>query len=173
MPSKNKPFSKKYTKKQTISEIRRLLKSNKRLTKADFVEGNTIFTRYIAKDQTKVFDKTPFVLILRVGSSHTLGLNFHWIPMRMRMWLVRYIVRENKNNIKNGRRIQFSYRKIRPLLKKLGYAPCIRLYINSRLQNRGVLIPPERLIEITPLASEAFTGMTEEQLYGLAKAKRI
>lgn len=164
---------KQYTKQQTVAEIKKLLKRKQRLTNIEFQTGVVIFTHYNAKDKSKVYDKTPFFMVLKTSKTYTLGLNFHWIPMSMRIWLIRYIVRINKERLRNGYRIKFTYKQIKPLLKKMGFAPCIRLYINKRISKYGVVIPPERLIEIAPISAETFTGVPEEKLYNLAKKKRI
>ena len=164
---------KQYTKQQTVAEIKKLLQRKQRLTNIEFQTGVVIFTHYNAKDKSKVYDKTPFFMVLKTSRTYTLGLNFHWIPMSMRIWLIRYIVRINKERLRNGYRIKFTYKQIKPLLKKMGFAPCIRLYINKRISKYGVVIPPERLIEIAPISAETFTGVPEEKLYNLVKKKRI
>jgi len=59
------------------------------------------------------------------------------------------------------------------MLKGLGYAPCIRLYINSRMGRVGVVIPPERLLEVSKLKTESFTNgkYSAAQLYNMAKKR--
>jgi hypothetical protein len=65
-------------------------------------------------------------MVLKSNKSHMLGLNFHWLPMPLRVLLIKKIIRLNKQNIKNKVPLEFSYRTLKPFLKKLGYAPCIR-----------------------------------------------
>jgi len=147
-----------------------LIRERKRITSADFKPGNLIFTRYNAKDKTRVFDKTPLALVLRRNSHHTLVLNFHWLPMNMRINLVKVIIKMNAQNIKNNKRLEFDYRQLKPLLKRYGYAPVIRLYINSRIGSLGVVIPPERLLEVAKLKTETFTGgVSANKMYANAK----
>lgn len=121
------------------------------------VPGNLLFTFYDAKHKENTYDRTPLVLTLKRSSRYTLGLNFHWIPLSMRLNLIKTIIRMNEKNIKNGKPLQFSYNDLKPMLKSLGYAPCIRLYINNRLSKTGVVIPPERLFEVARLKTETFT----------------
>lgn len=144
------------------------------MNNGNFKVGNLLIMRYYAKDTKKVFDVQPMVLILSVNDSHMLGLNFHWIPFKMRIWLIRYIIKVNKERIRKGERIKFDYKKVKPFLKKMKYAPCIRLYIRKRIGSSGVVIPPERLIEVAPLKTEIFThGVQAEKMYELAMRKRI
>jgi len=156
--------------KQSYAKVKNLLKEKKRLTKKDMIPGNLIFTHYDAKYKENTYDRTPLVLILRRNPTHTLGLNFHWLLMNMRMDLVLHIMKLNKRNIQDGLPLQFSYDKMKPLLKKFGYAPCIRLYINKRFAKSGIKIPPSRLMEITMLKTETFTAgrYSAPQLFKMA-----
>ena len=141
------------------------------MTKKDMIPGNIFFTFYDAKYKENTYDRTPLVLVLRRNRSHTLGLNFHWIPLSMRINLIKAIVAMNEKNIKNNKPLEFSYETLKPMLKGLGYAPCIRLYINKRIGSTGVVIPPDRLMEVARLKTETFTNgkYSAEQLYVMAR----
>jgi len=163
--SKIKAFGSKLTKKikelsipQSNKAIKELIKEKRRLRNRDFVPGNIIFTSYNAKDKSQTFDKTPLMMVLRRNGTHTLGLNFHWAPLSMRINLIKIIVQMNAKNIQNNKPLEFNYKQIRPLLKQLGYAPIIRLYINKRISSVGVVLPPERLMEAARLRTESFTN---------------
>jgi len=114
--------------------------------------------KYDAKDADKTFDKTPLMMVLKRNGSHTLGLNFHWAPMSMRINLIKIIIQLNAKNIQNNKPLEFNYKQIRPLLKQFGYAPIIRKYINRRISSIGVVLPPERLMEAARLRTESFTN---------------
>lgn len=158
------------TKQQSAQQIRKFTSSLKSLDRStDFKPGNLLIYRYKAKFDEFIYDKRPMILVLSVSKSYTLGLNFHWIPFNMRLWLVKYILRKNKANIQSGKGISFSYKKIKPLLKKMNYAPCIRLYINSNISPKGVVLPPDRLIEAAQLQMEMFTGVPEDRLWKMKK----
>ena len=161
---------KELTPTQSYKKVKELLKEKKKITKKDFFPGNLIFTFYNAKYKEFTYDKTPLILILRRNNSHTLGLNFHWLPLKYRLNLIRIIMKMNKENIKEGKPIQFSYQDLKPLLKKFGYAPCIRLYINKRIGPTGLVIPPDRLLEVARLKTEIFTNgkYTAEQMFKMA-----
>lgn len=165
-------FYKEISLKQSNAKVQDLLKERVRLNaKKHFQPGHLIFTSYNAKDKTQTFDKTPLALILKRGTKHTLVLNFHWIPVSMRLNLIRHIMLINKKNIADGRPIEFNYRQLKPMLKSLGYAPCIRLYINARMGRIGVPIPPERLGEVARLKAQSFTRgrYTATELFQRAK----
>lgn len=150
--------------KQTAEQLKKFVSEVRYLNNKVFTPGQLLIYRYNAKYKEKIYDKRPMVLVLRSNKKHMLGLNFHWIPFAMRMWLVRYIIKENKANIKNGEKLVFPYKKIRPLLKKI-CAPCIRLYLHRGISPKGVVLPPEHLIEAAQLRMEMFTGVPEDKLW--------
>lgn len=156
---------------QSYKKVKELLKERKKMTKKDMIPGNLIFTFYNAKYKENTYDRTPLVLLLKRNGTHTLGLNFHWIPMSMRINLIKHIIRLNEKNIKANKPLEFSYNQLKPMLKTLGYAPCIRMYINKRFSSTGVVIPPDRLIEVARLKTETFTKgkYSAEQLYKMAR----
>lgn len=167
-------FYKELSKKESNLKVQDLLKERINLQSKHFQPGNVIFSSYNAKDKTQTYDKTPLALILRRGQKYTLVLNFHWVPLKMRITLIKHIIALNKNNIKKNKLMEFNYAQIRPMLKTLGYAPCIRLYINGRMGKVGVVIPPERLIEIARLRAETFTNgqYSAKELYDKARKSR-
>jgi hypothetical protein len=99
--------------------------------------------RYDAKFKNKVYDKTPLILVLRRSKGYVLGLNFHWLPVALRLILLKIILKMNKNNIKRGYPITITYQMLKPIITKMGMAPVIRLYIFNRISRRGLVIPPE------------------------------
>lgn len=165
---------KELTPAESMAKVKDLLKERKKMTKKDVIPGNLIFTFYDAKDKIQTYDRTPLVLILRRNGRHTLGLNFHWIPLSMRLNLVKVIIGLNEKNIKDGKPLEFDYSKLRPMLKKFGYAPCVRLYINKRISSTGVVIPPARLLEVARLKTETFTKgkYSAAQMFAMARKAR-
>jgi len=157
---------------QSNKAIKELIKEKKKLSVKDFKPGNIILMKYVAKDDTQTYDKTPLALVLRSNSTHTLALNFHWAPLSMRINLIKIIIITNKKNIQRNKPLEFDYQQIRPLLKQLGYAPIIRRYINSRISSQGVVIPPERLMQVARLKTESFTNGKFSAAQMLAMAKR-
>ena len=153
-------------KKESLKAVRQLMKRSKVINiSRDFKPGNIIFISYDAKYKDRVYDRTPMFMVLRRSRGYTLGLNFHWIPFTMRIWLIQYIIRQNKNNIRQNKAIDFDYKKLKPLLKKLRYAPCVRLYINSRFKRKGAVVPIEHAKEMAEINPVSFTGVPAETIY--------
>lgn len=159
--------------KDSVEAVKELLKRRRHLEGKDLKPGHLIFTYYDAKYKENTYDKTPLVLILRRNASHTLGLNFHWIPYSMRINLVKFIIEKNAANIRQRKPLKFSYAQLKPMLKSLGYAPCIRLYINNRFAPTGVVLPSHQLMQVARLKAETFTKgkYSASQLYAMARAR--
>lgn len=157
---------------QSYAAVKDLLKERKSMTTSDLVPGNLVFTFYDAKYKEFTYDRTPLALILKRSSKYTLVLNFHWLPLKMRINLIKHIILMNKKNVKKNLPLTFSYSDLKPMLKSLGYAPCIRLYINNRIGRTGVIIPPDRLIEVARLRTETFTNGKYSAEYLYSKARK-
>lgn len=157
--------------RDSVEAVKALLKRKRKLEGKDLKPGHLIFTYYDAKYKENTYDKTPLVLILRRNATHTLGLNFHWVPYSMRINLAKFIIEKNAANIRQRKPLKFSYADLKPMLKSLGYAPCIRLYINSRFANTGVVLPSHQLMEVARLKAETFTSgkYSAYQLYAMAR----
>lgn len=159
---------------ESIKFVKNMLKTKSRkLTLKDFEPGSLLMYRYNAKDKSQSFDATPLVLVLKRSRGYLLGVNFHWAPIPLRVILVKKILQMNTKNIKAGKKLEFDYKTLKPFLKKIGFAPVIRLYIKNRISETGVIIPPEHLMNAARTKSETFTNgkISAEELYKRAILK--
>ena len=155
--------------------MKNLMKKNLQNLKAsDFTPGKLVFFKYPnpVTAETAVWDITPMSLILDKSKSKTLGINFHWLSPPLRKILVKLIFKANAKNIRENKPLEFNYRKMKPLLKQLGLLnivttkiangkrvsnSCVRLYINSRISKRGLVIPPEYWLIAVGLEASSFS----------------
>jgi hypothetical protein len=148
--------------------------SVKKFKKTDIRPGTMVSFSYIAKDKNKPWDITPLVLVLWRTKGYTLGLNFHWVPKRVRYILLDYIFKTNRANIEQGKPLVIDYKHIKPLLIKLKLMAVVRLYINKRMSKRGIIIPNEHMRKAIELPSENFIGVSAEQAYSyMVKSSRL
>ena len=163
----------KYEKKlDSLKMYRELVKTSvKPLSDSDFITGRMITFSYNAKDKTKVWDNTPLIIVLRRSKGYTLGLNFHWVPHKVRYILLEYIFKKNKSKIQNNEPLKVSYDMVKDLIIKLKLRAVVRLYINKRISKRGVFIPYELMRKAIDLPAENFIGMSSDQAYGLMVRK--
>jgi hypothetical protein len=157
----------------SINVVKKLLKQErKQLKVADFQPGAILMYRYDAKDKTQTYDKTPLVFVLRRNRKHTLCINFHWAPTPLRVVLVKKILYApgNRKRMRKGEPLVFDYGQLKPFLKRIGFAPIIRKYINRRISRTGVVVPQDQLMNVARTKSETFTEgkVSAEKLYRLA-----
>ena len=156
-----------------LKMFRELVKTQvKSFKKQDFNNGNMMSFSYNAKDKTKAWDKNPLVLILKSSKSYMLGLNFHWVPKKIRYVLLSYIFKLNVKNIKEGKPLEVNYKQIKNLIIKLKLVAVVRLYIVNRISKKGIIIPQKYMRKAIDLPSENFIGITAEQAYSLMVKKK-
>lgn len=149
--------------------LKELIRNSKNVQKY-LVPGNLILTMYDAKFEAP-YDARPLFLVLAKNSTHVLGLNFHWLPISMRMKLIYAILKFNSKNIKDKKPLVFSFKQLKPFLKRFNYVPCVRLYIRSRFAPKGAVISPEDLVKVARMDTAIFTGISAEKAYALARTK--
>jgi len=161
------PKIKEFTPTQSMKLVQSMFKNKVKLKQENFKPGTILFYNYNAKDKTQTYDRTPLVLILKRNRTHTMAINLHWAPTPLRVVLVKKIIQVNKKNIQLNKPLEFDYNQLRPFLKKVGFAPIIRLYINKRISNKGVIIPSSEMMTAARLKTETFTNgrVSAEELY--------
>ena len=163
--------TKELTPSQSINMFKEFYKKGKKsLKQKDFRPGTLIAYMYNAKDKEMTYDRTPLVLVLKRSRGYTLCINFHWAPVPLRVILVKKIISLNKRNIKLNKELEFDYKTLKPFLKRIGFSPVIRLYINNRISSSGIIIPSDQLMNAARMKTETFTKgkYTAEQLYLMA-----
>lgn len=140
-------------------------------TRKNLEVGRILMFRYNAK-LPKSYDATPFAIILSVSKSYALGINLHWCPIKLRLSLINWIFKRNKNNIKSNKPLSLTYDDLRNVLKSKAYRPIIRVYIIKRMSKNCVKIPYENMEQIAKTKSETFIGVSENKLYSLARKSK-
>jgi hypothetical protein len=155
----------------TLALVQKLIKTKLTNTTKNLRPGNWLFFRYNAKDKTLLYDATPCIFVLSVSPGYVLGLNWHWMPKAMKISMLRYILKSNKQNIKESKPLQFSYVQAKALIRKMVFRPVVRLYIKKRISARSLVIPNENIKEIALADYSTFVnGISSEEMYKKAKA---
>ena len=155
----------------SLKLVKNLIKTKMEPTKQNLKVGRILMYRYKAKNQKATYDATPFTIILKTSKSYMLGINLHWCPIKLRLNLINWIFKRNKNNIKNNKPLNLSYEDLRNVVKSKAYRNIVRLYIIKRMSKQSVLIPYENMEQIAKTKSETFVGASENALYRLANRR--
>ena len=159
--------NKEFTTSQSINIVKEMLKDKTLKRSKNKLEiGDLFFGVYDAKNKNEVYNKRPFIMLLKQNNSHMLGISFSWAPLPLRIILIKKILQVNVKNIKNSKPLEFDYSQLKPMLKKLGFAPIIRLYIKKRMSSSVVIVKPENLMHAARLNTAVFTnGVSADILY--------
>lgn len=154
--------------KDAYNMMKKLIDKPVKLKKSDFYPGALIMYAYSAQDKSQAYDERPLCLVLGRAGKHTLGLNFHWMPKKLREKVMDGIMKQNKSNIKKGKRLTVNYQTVKALVKGLG--PVVRLYINKRISPKGVVVPSYQYYKVINLKSEHFIGISSKAAWAAAIA---
>ncbi len=156
--SKLNPFSNKDGKKVVEELLKHPVNLRRAINLGDFTDGTICYFEYDPKDKKQIWDFKPLGLVLGVSSSYVLACNFHWINMQERLALIEYILKINKNGSSVNMPLKFTYKQLKPFLKRPEYSKCIHLYIRKRMSTNGVIIDPKYLLDIARLKLQHFQG---------------
>lgn len=161
------------TTKESIDFFKKIINNKDNIVnKSEIVEGGLYFYNYNAKNKEETYDKKPLVFVLKIGSKSNICVNFHWAPRPLKVVLIKYFIMNNRKNIKSNKPLQMDYKKLKPFLKKIGFAPIIRRHLRGRIHGKVVNIPSSELMYAAMADTAVFTNgkISAEELYKRAIA---
>jgi len=109
--------------------------------------GNMFFMIYDpkTKDQLPYWDKFPLVLPIEMYGDGFLGLNFHYLPLNLRVKLLDSLYDlTNNNRFDETTRFKASYSLLSGAARFKAFEPCIKRYLSSHIQSRMIAIEPDK-----------------------------
>ena len=104
---------------------------------AKFTQSKLYYFHYRPLHAAKLsfWDKQPLMFPLRVGPSHTLGINIHWIHPKMRKAFLEFLLQLSQK-VRNPKRFaRMTYDVMKADVRLRHSLPGIRLYINNKASN--------------------------------------
>jgi len=107
--------------------------------------GNLYFFHYSPKNAETLpyYDVFPLVLVLAKYNDGFLGLNLHYLPVKMRaIFLDRlqsYAIYDNDNDI---RKIRITYDILSSVKRLVAYAPCLKRYLYGHVNTKLLKVEP-------------------------------
>lgn len=101
---------------------------------AKFKRNKIYYFRYDArwKERLPAWDKQPLMFPLNPGTTHTLGINIHWIPQKYRRRFVEWMI-DKSIHLKNNKAFsRLVYNTVKNTAVLRIAMPGIRMYINHR-----------------------------------------
>lgn len=154
---KNKAKDVKRNSRKVLNYIKKEYLGPKRAS--NFEAGKMLAMNYRAKDTKQRYDANPLIICLgppqnpKLSKTHTLGLNFHWLPAQERVALASYFTELNK---KRGGKL--TYQDVAPFMSKFKGHKVLRMYIIKNIGNKVIEIPTEQFLTASSIPSEKWVG---------------
>lgn len=163
-------------KKQVKQYQKKTDEEYKKMQRRAILPGSFIMFKYKqpvgkGKKWLKFYDESPVDVILNIKGNDMWCINFHYIPRVFRKTVIAFIIKLNKQRIKQDKRFELTYQQIKEFLSRNGLIKiCIKRYKINRITNLQY-IKGSDIKYIAELPSEKFIiqdpNMTEADLFKL------
>lgn len=116
------------------------------------------------------YDMFPLVMPFRLHSDGWTGINFHYLPPRLRAVLMDKLIGiagDKKLNEKT--KLQLSYETLKGVAGIDIVAPTVHRYLLPHVKSKIIVIPADEWEDAVLLPIAKFVGKSKQQIYGLAK----
>jgi hypothetical protein len=142
--------------------------------KDPIMKGDIITFNYSAKHQATLpyYDKFPLVLVLKGVENGFLGLNFHYLPHKLRLIFLTRLYQYQKAIIKNQKIvINITYEDLVGKDKFIYYKPCLKMYKKSHIKKFIYRLTPDEWDMAIFLPTEKFTNVSTKDVWGDSSKK--
>lgn len=146
---------------KSINEYNGLLKDLKKISPSQMKQGyfyayDYDFSLDYPEEKLSYFDEKPLDFIFtKKDKDHVFGLNFHFIPLIQRNYMLTRMKTMNPNGMLSDKpvKLNFTYNTLQAALKKSKF--CVRQYRTDRMSNIRV-IPPKLMNELVKYQIDSF-----------------
>jgi hypothetical protein len=124
------------------------------------------------KQKLPYYDKFPLVLPIEGYSDGFLGLNFHYLPINLRVHLLDKLYDlVNNTRFDMSTRIQASYKVLNAASRYKEFKPCLKRYLSDHIASRMVAIEPEHWETAIFLPVQMFTKASAQEVWAESRNK--
>ena len=145
---------------------------NKKQVSAHPKVGRMYIYVYDAKHKKTLdyYDQLPLVIPIDPYSNGWLGINFHYLPIKERVFLMMKLLEFAKGEDEK-QRLQLSYQLLKGVSKYKKVAPTIHRYLTGHIRSKIIEIPPSEYFDLLKLPLAHFTGASKVTVYKESKAQ--
>lgn len=129
--------------------------------------GHFCFFFYSAKGYQEgtlpYYDTSPMSLILGAEGKLVSGLNWHYLPLNLRVQLFQQILAIEGGNFTEKRKLQATYETIKAVTNL--YKPCYKNYLVGRIRSQAVWVPMDSALISIFLPVANFKGASQTKVY--------
>ena len=118
------------------------------------------------KEELPYYDKFPLVLPIELYKDGFLGVNFHYLPVNLRIGLLdRLYDLTNNDRFDDSTRIQASYAILNGASRYKAFQPCVKRYLANHISSRLVEIEAESWETAIFLPVENFAKASSQRVW--------
>jgi hypothetical protein len=116
------------------------------------------------ENQLNYYDRIPLILVLNYNNSYILGLNFHYLPPKLRQKFLNELSNRFKRGDDENAIIKASYETVKKMRIKF-YKPTIKLYLINQVKSPLIKIPAKEWNMAIDLPIANFAGSSANTVY--------
>lgn len=137
--------------------------------------GHFCFFFYSAKGYKEgtlpYYDTSPMSLILDYKDGLLSGLNFHYLPLNLRVQLFQTILTIEGGNFSEKRKLSATYEAVKAMTNL--YKPCYKNYLPSHIKSQAVWVPMDSALISIFLPVAGWKGASQTKVYTDSRKKII
>lgn len=157
--------------KNQISKLQigrmQLLSDNQKYQHSKPGIGRFCFFFYSAKGYQEgtlpYYDTSPMSLIIGGGGGIISGLNWHYLPLNLRVKLFQDILAIEGGNLSEKHRLDATYETIKAMTNL--YKPCYKNYLLNHIKSQAVWVPMDSALIAIFLPVANFKGASQTKVY--------
>ena len=147
---------------------RKLLASEGRKKTSSVEPGSMYFFAYDAKHKQTLpyWDRFPLIFPFRVVDGGFYGINFHYLPPRLRARLMDGLYQYTNNERYDEKtKINMSYKLLNSVSKLRYFKPCVKMYLNDHVKSDFLYVHPSEWDIAIFLPAARFQKRTANRVY--------
>ena len=163
---------------KSTPEYNRILNTCKKISPKQIQQGyfyayDYDFSLDYPKEKLSYFDEKPLDFIFtKKDSNHVYGLNFHFIPLIQRSYMLSRLKTLNPKSMQSEKpiKINFNYTTLQTAMAKSKF--CVRQYRVDRISNLRI-IPPKLMYELVKYQIESFYAVEFDSVVNRHRTYKI
>lgn len=145
-----------------------ILKDRRTSTSTRILPGNMYMFLYDAKHKETLpyWDRFPLVFPFRAVQGGFYGLNFHYLPYKIRLELLnKLLLFKNNDKFDESTKIRYSWGLINGVSKFRAAEPCVKHYLYDQVRSPLAKVDAQDWATAMMLPVESFAGANKNQVW--------
>ena len=133
----------------------------------DVAIGQFFIFEYDAKlkDELPYWDRFPFALIIDVDQKGFLGLNFHYLPPRLRQAVMEKLLKYKKKAGTPRAYLKVAYPMLKSIMRTKLLSPMVHRYLHTQVRSNFIIVHEGAWENAAMLPVQKFQGASSQQVW--------